>query len=241
MDYSAHYARFHPETTEHDSSLKAILEKWLLPHLPTDRSMAVLDVGCGRGYAMRFLSELGYSDVSGIDIDAGQVAFALDRGLKSELVPDSAEYLSNRPATYGLVLLMDVLEHLDAPTRADLLTAIYNSLRPGGILICTVPNAASPVASYMRYVDYSHQTLFTVESLGFALSQSGFHVGHIGGAEFFYRPRFLFFLPSRRTCQWLLLKMARSCWRIYYVAELGFARGKNILISPNIIAVSSRQ
>jgi SAM-dependent methyltransferase len=241
MDYSAHYARFHPDTAAHDSSLDAILKKWLVPNMPASRASSVLDVGCGRGYALRLLRDLGYCDLSGIDIDAGQVDFARSKGLGVERVGNSPDYLNARRARYDVVLLMDLLEHLAAAEQATMLAAIRNALRPGGRLICTVPNAASPVASYMRHVDYTHQTSFTLESLHFALSQSEFRVEWMGGAEFFFRPRFLFWLPSQRTLQWILLCLVRARWRFTYLAELGFAAGWKVPLAPNLIALAFRQ
>jgi SAM-dependent methyltransferase len=241
MDYSAHYARFHPDTAAHDTSLDAILSRWLLPRLPAARASSILDVGCGRGYALRLLRSLGYSDLSGVDIDAGQVGFAQSLGLPVERVGDATEFLEARTARYDVVLLMDVLEHLAPAGQAGMLSRIRAALRPGGRLICTVPNAASPVASYVRHVDSTHQTSFTVESLHFALSQSELRVEQIVGAEFFFRPRFLFWLPSRRTLQWLLLCLVRARWRLIYLAELGFAGGWKVPLAPNLIALAFRQ
>jgi 2-polyprenyl-3-methyl-5-hydroxy-6-metoxy-1,4-benzoquinol methylase len=240
MDYSAHYSRLHPDTAEHDASLKAILKRWLGPHLPEDKASVVLDVGCGRGYALELLRDLGYSNLSGIEIDAGQVKFACSRNLAVICVEDSSDFLCGKKETYDLVLLMDVLEHITPSSHFAFLSAIRESLKPGGTLICTVPNAASPVASYFRHIDYTHQTAFTIDSLEFVLSQSGLHIGAVGGVEFFFRPRFLFWLPSQRTLQWLLLTTARGFSRFCYLAELGFVRGAKIILSPNLLAVARR-
>ena len=240
-DYARHYSRFHPDTPDHDVSLQVILRRWLGPHLPADRAANVLDVGCGRGYALMLLRDLGYKQIAGIDPDAGQVDFAQGRGLAVSQASDSAGFLRARPASYDLVLLMDVLEHLPDATQCDLLTAIRESLRPGGRLICTVPNAASAVASYWRYIDYTHRTAFTRESLESLLSQCHWRVDQIEPAEFFARPRFLFWVPTQRAIQWWLLRLHRLRWRFAYLAELGLDRGWDMPLSLNLLAVATRE
>lgn len=235
-DYSSHYARFHPDTMEHDASLRVLLLRWLGPHLPTDKTVAVLDVGCGRGYALKLLRELGYQNVAGIDLDAGQVAFARQHGLDVEQVAETPEFLRGRPERYDLVLLMDVLEHVAVEEQPALLAAIHASLRRGGRLICTVPNAASPLAAFWRYADFTHRCVFTTYSLEFVLTQTGFRVAPIGPVEFFARPRFLFWLPSRRTLQWTLLRLSRIRPRLACIAELGPERGWRVPLSPNLLA-----
>ena len=70
---------------------------------------------------------LGCTALSGIDRDAGQVAFA--RALKLEVVQvdDPVPYLTARPAAYATILLMDVLEHLPREAHPGLLRAIAGS------------------------------------------------------------------------------------------------------------------
>lgn len=235
-DYSRHYARFHPETPEHDASLRALLLRWLGPHLPPNRNARILDVGCGRGYALSALKHLGYEHLSGIDIDAGQVRFAQKLGHHVVQVENSTDYLNTHCAEYDLVLLMDVLEHLPTESQCTLLNAIRESLREAGSLLCTVPNAASPLASYWRHVDFTHRCSFTRESLHFVLDQSGFDVERLEPIEFFARPRWFFWLPSRRAAQWWLLRLHRIRWRLACLAELGFRQGASMPLSLNLLA-----
>ena len=52
IDYSHYYRRWHPETPEHQAEMSAFYRRVLGPHLPADKTVAVLDVGCGGGYAL---------------------------------------------------------------------------------------------------------------------------------------------------------------------------------------------
>lgn len=239
-DYARHYARFHPDTSEHDANLRALLQRWLGPHLPADPGAAILDVGCGRGYALALLRELGYMKLEGIDSDAGQVTFARRRGLPVTLVADTVAHLRAGGPSYDLVLLMDVLEHIPATSRAEFLQTVAGSLRPGGRLICTVPNAASMLAGYWRYVDPTHHTLFTVQSLDHALHQSGLETMSIQPVEFTVRPRYLFWWPGPRTLLWWLRCLVRLHWRMVQLAELGWEQGRHTPVGPNLLAVARR-
>lgn len=239
-DYARHYARFHPDTPEHDANLRALLLRWLGPHLPADRNVAVLDVGCGRGYALHLLRELGFTNLAGIDSDAGQVAFARQRGLPVTLVPDTIGFLRTGGPRHGLILLMDVLEHIPLAQQADFLDAVCAGLAPGGRLIVTVPNAGSPLGAYWRYVDLTHSTAFTVPSLDHVLHQAGLACESIASVEFIVRPRYLFWLPTARARRWWCLAIGRLLWRVIYRGELGPEQGRHTPLGPNLLAVARR-
>lgn len=238
--YARHYARFHPDTPEHDAQLRVLLERWLKPHLPADQSCAVLDIGCGRGYALGLLAGLGYKNLAGIDCDPGQVEFAASRGRPVTLVPDTVQFLRSGGPRYDFILLMDVLEHVPVEAQPALLDAIRTSLRPGGRLLCTVPNAASALASYWRYIDYTHRIAFTHHSLEYALHLAGLEPELIQPVEFITRPRYLFWLPTRRATQWWLLCLSRGWQRIVSIAELGWEQGRQSPLSLNLLAVARR-
>jgi predicted SAM-dependent methyltransferase len=68
-----------------------------------------------------------------------------------------------------------VLEHLETNDQCfDAMAAIERALRPGGFLICRVPNAAHILGTYSRYIDITHHRLFTSHSLRQALLAAGF-------------------------------------------------------------------
>jgi SAM-dependent methyltransferase len=239
-DYAQHYARLHPDTPEHDANLRNYFQRHLAAHLPADKGIAVLDVGCGRGYALEWLRSLGYTDLVGIDPDASQVAFARDRGHNIMHVEDSTAFLRDRPDTCDLVLLMDVLEHVPRTAQPELLRAIHRALRPGGRLLCTVPNAGSPLAGHWRYVDYTHECLFTPESLEFLLGQTGFTVEQVQPLEFLAPPLLGVWPPNRRTLRWWLLAISRLQPRLACLAEFGWKQGWRAPLSANLLACALR-
>jgi SAM-dependent methyltransferase len=237
MDYSRHYAKFHPDIPEHRRGITLLHQRILGPHLPADRAAPILDVGCGRGYALQDIAALGYTNLQGIDTDANQAAFARDAGLAVMHVENTEAYLAAKPATYAVILLMDVLEHLPRAAQPGFLRALSRSLRPDGRLICSVPNAGSAISGYWLHNDYTHQWSFTADSLSFLLEESGFARVRCAGVEFAPRPRYLFWVPTRRTIAWWLRCALRLRQRATYIAELGWSRGREIILTPNLLAV----
>ena len=62
-DYSIQYARFHDDSEAHARDMERHLATVLGSRLPEDRSAAILDIGCGFGFALRTLRALGYHDL----------------------------------------------------------------------------------------------------------------------------------------------------------------------------------
>ncbi len=238
LDYSQHYAKFHPDDPRHRRGLTLLHHRMLAPHLPADRSAPILDVGCGRGYALQDLRALGYTALTGLETDAGQAAFAKTQGLEIAHVASTENFLSDKPGAFAAILLMDVLEHVPRAAQPEFLHAIARSLRPGGRLICTVPNAACSIGGYWLHNDYTHTGAFTADSLSFLLGQTGFTHVRCAGVEFFPRPRFLFWLPTPRTLAWLLRCLSRLRQRVNFIGELGWARGRAVILTPNLLAVA---
>jgi len=239
-DYSLHYAKFHPDDPGHRRGLTLLHQRMLAPHLPAERATPILDVGCGRGYALEDIQTLGYTQLSGVETDAGQAASARARGLAVVHASSTEAFLADKPGAYAAILLMDVLEHVPRENQQRFLLAITRSLRPQGRLICSVPNAGSAIAGFWLHNDYTHHLSFTSDSLSFLLEQSGFGPVRCIGVEFFPRPRYLFWLPSGRTLAWLLRCWFRARRRAEFVAELGWARGRTIILTPNLLAVAEK-
>jgi SAM-dependent methyltransferase len=184
LDYTIYYRAWHDESPEHAGRMAKYFTNVLSPHLNGSESKPAIDIGCGMGFAMLALQQMGYVDVRGIDLDSGQIAVAKAHGLHAEQVSDAAAYLQEHPATFGTILLLDVLEHVPVAEQVSLLRAIHSALIPGGRLIVQVPNANAILASRWRYNDYTHHSSFTEHSLRFVLLNAGFT-----GVEIAVNPR----------------------------------------------------
>ena len=99
------------------------------------REGVIYDLGCGVGANLAMLGALG--ETIGVDASERAIAHCLAEGRDNVRHAD-LERLTGIPASSGrLVLLADVIEHLD--DDAGCLDAVHAILRPGGALVVTVP------------------------------------------------------------------------------------------------------
>jgi SAM-dependent methyltransferase len=235
LDYSYHYRKWHADTPEHVASMVQFYQSILGPYLPAERATPILDVGCGMGFALLALKQLGFQDLTGIDTDPGQVASCQSKGLAVSRCADSVDFLRSNAGRYGLVLALDLLEHVPVAAQIDFTRAIATSLRPAGTLIATTPNANSAFASRCRYLDWTHQTQFSEVSLDFLLHNSGFVEIQVCEIEYTSRPRF-WWLPGRQGRYWWAFRFFRTWRRLEAMAELGPAAGRRVPLSLNLLA-----
>jgi SAM-dependent methyltransferase len=97
-----------------------------------------LDVGCGSGQMVRLASQLGW-DAMGLEIDPLAVKAARKRGLN--IVQGAADQLVDYEVQFDAILCSHVLEHVHDPVK--MLRELKRALRPGGMLLITLPNALS--------------------------------------------------------------------------------------------------
>jgi len=147
----------------------------------------VLDVGASSGYLAAPLAARG-NTVVGIELDA-DAAREAESYCERVLVGDvETMELPFEPASFDVVLLGDVVEHLRDPTAT--LARLRPVLRPGGRVVLSTPNVAnwairlSLLAGRWRYtdrgiLDRSHTHLFTRTTLREALERAGYVIDRI--------------------------------------------------------------
>jgi SAM-dependent methyltransferase len=104
----------------------------------------LLDVGCAYGFLLQEAKR--YFDVAGIELAPEAAAYCRQNGLN--VVTGMAD--ENTLAGFGnmdVVVLLDVIEHLSEPYETLALCARY--LNPGGVIVLSTGDFASPVARLM--------------------------------------------------------------------------------------------
>ena len=109
---------------------------------------------------------MGHADITGIDLSEADITIARQRLSANFIVASAFDFLPTCESKYGLVIAKDVLEHIEVDQLVEFLTLIRESLLPGGRAILQVPNMDWLLASHERYMDLTHTTGFTRESLG---------------------------------------------------------------------------
>lgn len=101
-----------------------------------DRSkINILDFGCGSGFLVKQLQDLGY-DAFGLDIFSEGIELSKNQGVKN-LGITSGGHIDFPDKCFDYVLAVDVLEHIENET--PIIKEIERVLAPGGKFIIIVP------------------------------------------------------------------------------------------------------
>ena len=136
-DYAERYARLERDHWWWVGRRKILRNS--LQALPIARGGAakptLLEVGCGAGYNVRDLQQdYDCRCLEPDDLLRAQAAELLDCRVEFGMLPDQ---VGAYDCTFDVVLLMDVLEHVEQDAEA--LAAIRSLLKPGGFLVLNVP------------------------------------------------------------------------------------------------------
>lgn len=141
--------------------------------LPSSFDAAILDIGCGEGSFIYFLSSLGYKNAAGIDISLQQIELGKKLGIKNIECGDLYVHLKSGKK-YDLIIARDIIEHFTKQQVFDIAKLISNALLPGGKLLLQVPNGQGVFYTEVFYGDFTHELAFTHSSLDQLLRNVGF-------------------------------------------------------------------
>lgn len=154
---------------------KPYIETIIKKYIPEDRKTPILDLGCGYGAFLYFLKQAGYTNLAGVDFSQQQVDLAHHLGIVEVSYNSVAEtLLQTKDQSIGVILAMDLLEHLDMETLFATLDEIYRVLCPLGKILATVPNAEGLSGMRILFGDITHYTAFTQQSISQILKIIGF-------------------------------------------------------------------
>lgn len=149
----------------------------------------VLDVGCGRGFLLHFLSELGYEPhgVEFSDVAAWHARNALHLPVAVEDFPSSPR----EKERYNAIIFWHSLEHFANPVGA--IARASEALKTGGVLAIAVPNYGSWQArafgrSWFHLDAPRHYYHFTERALEAILARHRFRIVQLDHFSFEQNP-----------------------------------------------------
>ena len=148
---------------------RKVLEAVLNREFGNGKSANILSVGCGPAEGLKWLVPFSGTEGRVVGLDS-ELIHAQPRPDNVDFVVGSLEDISFPDHSFDLVLALDVLEHLEDDLGA--LQKIRNLIKPGGLLLLTVPALPSlwgrqDVASHhlRRYTRRSLEALLTAGTL----------------------------------------------------------------------------
>jgi 3' terminal RNA ribose 2'-O-methyltransferase Hen1 len=129
-------------TQRHDAVHQALLDLG---------AKSVIDLGCGSGQLLqRLIKTAAFSRIVGCDVSTRSLQHAgrrlrLERmserqAARIELFQGALTYEDTRFAGFDAAVLMEVIEHVDAPRLDALERVVFGAARPGAVLV-TTPNS----------------------------------------------------------------------------------------------------
>ncbi len=143
-DYIEHY-RMDGEVFDFEEEMEAPhketirrLEQSIIAAVRPTRGENVLDVGCGSGWFLGALAHSGVERLYGVDISRRQYLKGKKKGRAQGIFVEGDAYdLPFGCESMNVVLMTEILEHLEEPLRA--VNEAARVLKKGGRLLVTVP------------------------------------------------------------------------------------------------------
>jgi SAM-dependent methyltransferase len=146
------------------------LLRFLLSSIPSPEGSVRIDLGCGVGSNLKVL-ETFTNHVVGLDHSIYALSL-VHKKVKIPLINGDINHLPLKPKSVGLIIAMDVLEHLEDDENA--MREFCRALRKGGILILTVPAFQS--LRGVQDIVTGHKRRYSRKEITNKLRKAGFNI-----------------------------------------------------------------
>jgi len=121
--------------------------------LNISKPLRVLEIGYGNGSFLKFC-EVNKLDITGVEVNESLLDIAR---AKSFNVIHASNFCRLKPKSYDLIVIIDVLEHLNKDEIIGYLHSVNLCLDDGGTLIARFPNGDSPLSLPYQNGDITHK------------------------------------------------------------------------------------
>jgi 2-polyprenyl-3-methyl-5-hydroxy-6-metoxy-1,4-benzoquinol methylase len=144
-----------------------VLDRLIRRRIQLPKDARILEIGCGTGHNLPMLGQFG--EVDAIEIDQAARDMASKRLGKPVMASPLPSLEGVADASYDMVAILDVLEHIEEDKAA--LTGIAAKLKPGGRILITVP--AHPWMWSAHDVVNHHKRRYTRRTLRKVIAEAG--------------------------------------------------------------------
>jgi len=176
----------------------------------------ILDIGCGYGDKIDELMSLGFTNVSGVEINKTLVGMACDKGLNVVAV-DSFDMEQNKER-YDVLVMSHIIEHFQYQDLIQFMESYLGCLKQDGLLLI-----ATPLMNPSFYDDFDHVKPYThigiLSIFGGKATQVQYHSQHTLELIDLYYLRLAYQLKFYRTLEMhtLLYRIPRTINRLFHL------------------------
>ena len=204
--------------------------------LPLDLNAPILDLGCGGGRLLRFLSAKGYVELHGVDRDPNCVA-AIDPliNAKVEIAEVNADYLRRYRGQFKLIICKQMIYYIDRREIIAFMAELKEALCDDGVVIIEFFNGSLLSSRFTELKDPFIRTAYTEHSMRRIFNSVGLSELFIGGQR----------NQSRNSLRGVLYTALRGGWTALLNAIFILERGRDDELprfyTKSIIAVASKR
>lgn len=195
------------------------------------RDAKIFDIGAGIGLISQHIQKSGFSSVTPADNSEEALKILKKKGFKPLKIELPKIQVKEK---FDAVLLLDVIEHLDADTEA--LRGVRKILNDKGIAVITVP--ALPFLWSKKDSDYGHRRRYLKSGFADIIQEAGYSIEYLSYYNFFlFLPAAIFNFLNKKE-----LRVKRyGSWRdrffypifrfekYFIVRDIGFPFGVSLL------------
>jgi 2-polyprenyl-3-methyl-5-hydroxy-6-metoxy-1,4-benzoquinol methylase len=198
----------------------------LLPLLPKNKEVKIVDLGCGFGTFVKPAMDAGYKNVTGYDISTEQVKVANELGMPNVHLSSIDDYFA-KGEKVDVIVGLDIIEHFNKDELMDFLTKVKSGLKPGGKAIFRTPNMDAPQTSVFAYGDISHEVFLNKSSALQVLNSVGFKNVKVNGG----------LVKNQNTVLEIIRKIAwfKYVWWKKIVLFASARTWHNVVFEPNLL------
>ncbi|MGY5142911.1 MAG: pseudaminic acid biosynthesis-associated methylase [Candidatus Nitrosopumilus sp. bin_32a] len=91
-----------------------------------DRNISILEVGCNRGLKLSILENMGFQNISGVEVNQNAAKIAKEKLPSAKIYNESIEEFDSQSNQYDLVFTATMLIHVNPLAIEDILLKIIN-------------------------------------------------------------------------------------------------------------------
>lgn len=211
------------------SYLKALYR--ILPKFSKDAK--ILEVGCGNGFMLSALLDLGYNNLHGIELSLDAIARA-DSKIKDKIIADVFRDGIYKNESFDLIFFFQIFDHLQDPTT--FLNICNNLLFYGGHTLCfnhDVESLSSRVLGEKSpIVDIEHTYLYSKKTITKIFTKNGFRMVEVYSPKNIVSLKYLIWLfPMHRRLKLKLLNLKGGVANFLFRQKVNVSLGNLCIIA----------